>query len=156
MEFWSQKLVIMNLSSMFHMKQGYIPKAKLKAKKLCVNKIILESLLDCREVQDTDITSLDKSNLTRKRTKPPWLFSHWVPDKVVSLYVEATTYEHAACSPEITVAHTVRVWWDGHPQWRVASLLCLKRTPGHLLMGYDGRRGAHTIQTVFPSLPLLF
>lgn len=68
MEFWSQKLVNLNLSSMFHMKQGYIPKAKLKAKKLCMDKIILESLLDCHEVPDTDITSLNKSNLTRKRT----------------------------------------------------------------------------------------
>lgn len=44
--------------------KGCIPKAKHRAKKLCMDKITLEYPLDFHEVQDTDITFLNKSNLT--------------------------------------------------------------------------------------------
>lgn len=48
MAFWSQKLIIVKLNSEFH--KAYIPKAKCKAKKLYMDKITLESLLDCHKV----------------------------------------------------------------------------------------------------------
>lgn len=46
-EFWRQKLAIVELNSVFH--KGYIPKAKRKAKKLCMDKTTLDSLFDCHE-----------------------------------------------------------------------------------------------------------
>lgn len=64
-----------------------------------MDKIILESPLDFHEVQDTEIASLSKSNLTSyffpEKEQAAMSFSHWVPDKVVGTYVKATMYEYA-------------------------------------------------------------
>lgn len=140
--------------------KGYIPKAKHRAQKLCMDNITLDSPLDFHEVQDTEIASLNKSKLTSyffpEKEQAATIVSYWVPDKVVGTYVKATMYEYAVWSTGITIAHTLRGRWDWDLQWRVGSLLCLKLTLRHLLMGCCGRRGAHTIQTALPSLPLLF
>lgn len=53
----------MNLS-VCYITEGYIPKAKYKARKLWMSKITLENPLTCLEVQDTDVASLVKSNIT--------------------------------------------------------------------------------------------
>lgn len=58
MEFWNQK------PNVSYGTKGSIPKAKHRAQKLCVDKITIESPLDFHEVQDTEIASLNKSNLT--------------------------------------------------------------------------------------------
>lgn len=55
----------MNLNGFFfYGTKSYIPKAKRKTKKLYMNKITLESPLDCHEVQDTDTASLVKSSIS--------------------------------------------------------------------------------------------
>lgn len=50
--------------SVSHSTQAYIPKAKCKAKNLCMDNITLENPLDGHEVQDRDIGSLDYAKLT--------------------------------------------------------------------------------------------
>lgn len=79
--------------------KGYIPKAKHRAQKLCMDNITLDSPLDFHEVQDTEIASLNKSKLTSyffpEKEQAATIVSYWVPDKVVGTYVKATMYEYA-------------------------------------------------------------
>lgn len=56
-EVYSYKIKI----SVTHGTESYIPKAKLKAAVLELDKITLEYHLDCHKVQDADAPSLKKS-----------------------------------------------------------------------------------------------